>query len=138
MANVSKTTNKKLFTSDFEVHASVKMLFPYIQTAGGLSEWFADNVTISPEKVFTFVWETEVRRAKMVGNRLNHSCKFEFLPENDRDANDPYWFELRLETNELTQTTFIKIFDYSDFEDLDELQDLWEGLVENLKKVVGG
>jgi hypothetical protein len=28
--------------------------------------------------------------------------------------------------------------DYSEFDDLEELQDLWEGLVENLKKVVGG
>lgn len=138
MANVSKTTDKKLFTADFEMHASVKMLYPYIQTAGGLSEWFANNVTISPEKVFTFVWETETRRAKMAGYRLNHFCKFEFVPETDLDSNDPSWFELRLETNELTQTTFLKVFDYSDFEDLDELQDLWEGLVENLKKVVGG
>jgi hypothetical protein len=40
--------------------------------------------------------------------------------------------------NELTQTTFLKVMDYSDFDDLNELDDLWEGLVENLRKVVGG
>jgi hypothetical protein len=28
--------------------------------------------------------------------------------------------------------------DYSDFDDLEELQDLWQGLVANLRKVVGG
>ena len=138
MATTPRITSKKLFTADFEVHASVKMLYPYIQSAGGLSEWFADNVKISPEKVFTFVWENETRLAKMAGSRLNHFCKFEFLPESDDDRSDPSWFELRLETNELTQTTFIKVFDYSDFEDMDELQDLWEGMIENLKKVVGG
>ncbi|MBL7893521.1 MAG: ATPase [Bacteroidia bacterium] len=131
--------NKKLFTTDFEVHASVKMLYPYIQTAGGLSEWFADDVNISPEKVFTFVLDgNDARKAKMVSSRVNHFCRFEFLPESDDDRTDPSWFELRLETNELTQTTFIKVSDYSDFDDLDELQDLWEGLIENLKKVVGG
>src|ERR1043165_5010773 len=138
MTNVSKTTNKKLFTGDFEVHASVKMLYPYIQTAGGLSEWFADNVTISPEKLFTFVWDNESHHAKMTSSRVNHFCKFEFQPESDEDRDDPSWFELQLEINELTQTTFIKVFDYSDFDDMDELQDLWEGLVENLRKVVGG
>lgn len=138
MANASKTTVKKLFTADFEVHASVKMLYPYIQTAGGLSEWFADNVTISPEKMFTFTWEHESRHAKMVSSRINHSCKFEFEPESDDDRADPSWFELRIEINELTQTTFIRVFDYSDFDDMEELQDLWEGLVDNLRKVVGG
>ena len=132
-------TNKKLFTTDFEVHASVKMLYPYIQTAGGLSEWFANDVNINPEKVFTFeLDDNDIRRAKMVSSRVNHFCRFEFIPETDDDRADPSWFELRVETNELTQTTFIKVSDYSDFDDMEELQDLWEGLIENLKKVVGG
>ena len=40
--------------------------------------------------------------------------------------------------DELTQTTFLKVTDYSDFDDLEELKDLWDGLVEKLKEVVGG
>jgi len=130
--------NKQLFSSDFEIHASIKMLYPYIQTASGLSEWFADNVKISPEKVFTFVWDNEEHKAMMTSHRTNHFARFEYLPETKEDEKDPSYFELRLEINELTQTTFLKVIDYSDFDDLDELQDLWEGLIENLKKVVGG
>ncbi len=129
---------KKLFAADFEIHASIKMLYPYIQTASGLSEWFADNVKISPEKVFTFVWDHEEHKALMTAHRTNHFARFEYLPETKGDEKDPSYFELRLEVNELTQTTFIKVFDYSDFDDMEELQDLWEGLIENLKKVVGG
>ena len=56
-------SKKKLFTADFEIHASVKMLYPYIQSASGLAEWFADDVSISPEKVFTFVWDNETHKA---------------------------------------------------------------------------
>lgn len=138
MAQNLKTKEKKLFTADFEIHASVKMLYPYIQTASGLSEWFADDVTISPEKVFKFVWDNETRKAMMTGHRTNHFSKFEFLPESEEDKTDPSYFELRLEINELTQTTFLKVFDYSDFDDMEELNDLWSGLVENLRKVVGG
>lgn len=132
------TTTKKLFTKDFEVHASIKMLYPYIQTASGLAEWFADNVNISPEKVFTFVWDHEEHKAIMAAHRANHFVRFEYLPESKEDQKDPSYFELRLEMNELTQTTFLKVLDYSDFDDLNELDDLWEGLVENLRKVVGG
>jgi uncharacterized protein YndB with AHSA1/START domain len=131
-------TKKRLFTTDFEIHASIKMLYPYIDSASGLAEWFADDVRISPEKVFTFVWDHEEHKAILTSHRTNHFAKFEYLPESKEDEKDPSYFELRLEVNELTQTTFIKVSDYSDFDDLEELQDLWEGLVENLKKVVGG
>ncbi len=129
---------KKLFTADFEIHASIKMLYPYIQTASGLSEWFADDVNISPEKVFTFVWDNEDHKAIMSAHRTNHFARFEYLPESKEDEKDPSYFELRLEINELTQTTFLKVVDYSEMDDVDELHDLWQGLIENLKKVVGG
>ena len=129
---------KQLFTADYEMHASVKMLFPYMSTASGLSEWMAENVTISPEKVFTFHWDNEEHAAKIGSIRPNHHIKFEFLPESNQDKKDPSYFEIRLELDELTQLTYLKISDYSDFDDLDELQDLWDGLVEKLKEVVGG
>ncbi|HEV8514312.1 MAG TPA: START-like domain-containing protein [Cyclobacteriaceae bacterium] len=132
------TATKNLFTSDYEIHASLKMLYPYIQTASGLAEWFADNVTISPEKVFTFVWDNENHKATLAAHRTNHFARFEYLPESKADEKDPSYFELRLEVNEFTQTTFLKVSDYSDFDDMEELQDLWDGLVENLRKVVGG
>jgi uncharacterized protein YndB with AHSA1/START domain len=129
---------KKLFTADYEIHASIKMLYPYIQTAGGLSEWFADDVRINNiNKTFTFFWDHEAHVAKQVAHRTNHFVRFEFVPESP-DETDPAYFELRLEFNELTQSVYLKILDYSDFDDIDELRDLWESLVENLRKTVGG
>ncbi|MBS1979439.1 MAG: ATPase [Bacteroidetes bacterium] len=131
-------SDKQLFTTDYELHASVKMLYPYIQTASGLAEWFADDVRISPEKVFTFVWDNESHKAKLTSQRANHYVHFEYLPESEEDKGDPSYFELTLEVNELTQMTFLRVADYSDFTDQEELQDLWDGLVEKLKLVVGG
>jgi len=64
--------------------------------------------------------------------------RFQFLPENKDDEKDPSYVELRLEFNDLTQSVYIKILDYSDFEDLKELKDLWESLIESLRKTVGG
>lgn len=130
---------KKLFTADYEVHASVKMLYPYIQSASGLSEWFADDVRINNmDKTFTFCWDNEEHKARQVAHRTNHFARFEFLPENKEDEKDPAYFELRIELNEMTQTVFLRVADYTDVEDLRELQALWDGLVENLRKTVGG
>lgn len=138
MATLSMT-KKRLFTADYEVHASIKMLYPYIQTASGLAEWFADDVTINNnDKTYTFFWDNEEHKAKQSAHRTNHFARFEFLPENKEDEKDPSYFELRLEFNELTQSVFLKVFDYSDFDDHKELQDLWDGLVDNLRKTVGG
>lgn len=138
MASMS-TTKKRLFTADYEIHASIKMLYPYIQTASGLAEWFADDVNINnSDKVYTFFWDNEEHKAKQVAHRTNHFARFEFLPENDDDLKDPSYLEFRLEVNELTQSVFLKIFDYSDFDDHKELQDLWDSLIDTLRKAVGG
>jgi uncharacterized protein YndB with AHSA1/START domain len=130
---------KRLFTADYEIHASIKMLYPYIQTASGLSEWFADDVTINNlDKTYTFFWDNEEHRARQTAHRTNHFVRFEFLPESKEDEKDPSYFDLRLEFNELTQSVYLKVSDYSDFDDLKELQDLWDGLVDTLRKIVGG
>lgn len=130
---------KKLFTADYELHASIKMLYPYIQSASGLGEWFADDVKINnSDKTYTFVWDNDEHIAKMAAHRTNHFVRFEYLPELPEDEKDPAYFELRLEFNEMTQSLFLKVFDYSDFDDQKELHDLWNGLVELLRKTVGG
>ena len=129
---------KQLFTADFEFHASPKLLFPYVHTASGLSEWFATNVDINPEKIFIFRWENESRKAVLESWRMNHFAKFRFLPERTEESEDPAWFEIRLDTDDITQLTYLRVSDYSDFDDLEELRDLWDGLVEKLKTVVGG
>lgn len=132
-------STKKLFTSDFEIHASQRMLYTYIQTASGLAEWFADDVRINnQDKSLTFLWDNEEHKAREVARRTNSFVKFQFVPENDSDKEDPSFLEFRLEFNELTQSVFLKVTDYSDFEDLQEMQELWEGLIDNLRKTVGG
>lgn len=130
--------SKFLFTGDFEINASKQMLYQYLNSASGLSQWFADDVTIDEDKVYNFIWDEEDHKAKMVSHRTNHYVKFEFLPENGEKDEDPAYFEIRLELNELTQSVFIKITDYSEMEDVDELYDLWQGLIDNLKETVGG
>ena len=133
-----KPEPKNKLVLEYIIHSSPALLFEFITSPSGLSEWFADNVRISPEKVFTFEWDNGSHKAMMIDHRINHFTIFEFIPETAEDKKDASFFELRLELDELTQTTFLKVTDYSDFEDLAELRDIWSGLVENLKTVIGG
>ena len=90
------------------------------------------------DKVYTFFWDNEEHKALQVAHRTNHFVRFEFLSENEGDTKDPAYLELRLEFNELTQSVFLKITDYSNFDDQKELHAIWNSLVDNLKKIVGG
>ena len=40
---------KLKYVAEYEFRASPKMLFQYISTASGLSQWFAQKVNIKPD-----------------------------------------------------------------------------------------
>ena len=126
---------KNKFVTDFEINASKKMLFPYISTASGLSQWFADDVTVNEDKVYNFLWDGEDHKARIATQRVNNFVKFEFEEDSENDSD---FVEFRLELNELTQTVFLHITDFTDNPDNEELQDMWTNLVDVLKEIVGG
>ena len=124
--------SKVIFEGEYEFRASKKMLFPYINTAAGLSQWFADDVNISADKDYIFLWDGEENKAKLAVSRLNSFVKFEFIEEED-----PNYLEFKLDLNELTQSVYLRVTDYSDM-DNDEAGELWEALIHDLKEIVGG
>ncbi|MEQ9423235.1 MAG: START-like domain-containing protein [Cyclobacteriaceae bacterium] len=127
------------FNGEYEVKASKKMLYPYISTASGLSQWFADDVNVNnQDKSLTFIWDGDENVAKVVSQRMNSYVKFEFLPRTDDEEEDPCWVEIRLEMNELTQTVFIHVIDYSDIDDEEELHEIWDNNLHALREIVGG
>lgn len=130
---------KQKFTAEYELRASPKMLFSYLTTPAGLAQWFADNVSIDDDKVFNFVWDNSPHYARISTQRLNKYVKFEFLHENKQgDVQDPNYIEFKLDLNEMTQSSFVKVTDYSDLEDEQELEELWENLITSLREAVGG
>jgi len=129
---------KSKYLAEFEINASKKMLYSYIQTASGLSQWIADDVTVNEDSVYNFIWDGDDHKAKMVSHRTNSFVKFEYLSEGDEDDDDPAYFELKIDMNELTQSVFLRVTDYTDFDDEEEWYDLWDGMIHTLKETVGG
>ncbi|MEO9967759.1 MAG: START-like domain-containing protein [Reichenbachiella sp.] len=126
--------SKFKFVGEYEIRASKKMLYPYLSSASGLAQWFADDVNINEDKIFTIIWDGEENKAKMVSHRTNSQVKFEFISEEE----DPNYVEFKIDMNELTQSVFIRVTDYSEMDDEKELEELWDSLMSDLREIVGG
>ncbi|MBE9462885.1 START-like domain-containing protein [Dyadobacter subterraneus] len=124
------------FITEFELRSSPKVLFPYISTPSGLEQWFAEKVIVMPNQRFDFQWDGDSHIAKQTGLRINKGVKFEF-ENTSPDELDNNHLEMKLEVSELTQTTFLRVIDYSSNKDEAELISLWNGFMDNLKEIVG-
>ena len=124
------------FITEFELRSSPKVLFPYISTPSGLEQWFAEKVIVMPNQRFDFQWDGDSHIAKQTGLRINKGVKFEF-ENTSPDELDNNHLEIKLEVSELTQTTFLRVIDYSSNKDEAELISLWNGFMDNLKEIVG-
>ena len=126
------------YVKEYEINASVKTIYNYLYSPSNLSEWFATDVKVDRDKVFNFVWDEEDHFAKMVVARTNKHIKFEFLDPQREKKENPEFIEFKLFESELTNATFLRVTDYSETDNEDDLTDLWEGLISDLRDVVGG
>jgi len=127
---------KHKFITEYELRSSPKVLFPYISTASGLEQWFAEKVTVLPDHRFDFQWDGNSHLARQTAHRLNKAVRYEFEDESNPEA-DTNFVEMRLEVSDLTQSTYLRIVDYSQTMDEEELSSLWNGLMDSLKEIVG-
>ncbi|SIT81423.1 START-like domain-containing protein [Pontibacter indicus] len=132
-----KATKTK-FVREYPVNASARLLYPYLSTPSGLSQWFCDDVSIDEDKVFNFYWDGSNHYAEMTSHRTNRSARFNFLNEDKSHVSDPSYIDFSIETSELTQEQYLKVVDYSEESDEEELEELWEHLLQKLREIVGG
>ena len=124
------------FEFEYEVKASPKVLYPYISTASGLQQWFAEKVTVKNSDIFNFFWDDENHVATLTHSKPNKLVKFEFnKPEK---GNALAYIEIKLDVSELTNATYLKVFDSaSTFKSDEDATELWDYLTDKLKEIVG-
>lgn len=123
---------------EYPINASAKLLYPYLSTPSGLTQWFCDDVNMDNDKILNFVWDGRSHFAEVTSHRTNRSIRFLFLDENKRHQTDASYVDFSIESSELTQEQFLKVVDYSEEDDEEELHELWENLMQNLREIVGG
>jgi len=126
------------FIADYQLNASKKIVYSYLSTASGLQEWFADEVRINEDKDFILNFDQEDHYAKLTVLKANLHIRLDFFDPKKTHEQVESFIEFKLDETELTQSLFLKVIDHSNFYDLEELEVIWDGLISNLKEIIGG
>jgi uncharacterized protein YndB with AHSA1/START domain len=120
------------FEMEFVIRASEDMVFEFVSTESGLSEWFCDDVNIR-DGVFTFNWDGQIQQAKLIKEIPPISIRYQWL-----DKNDGSYFEFKTQKDELTNDISLIITDFaSDKADEESARLLWHSQVDKLLHVLG-
>jgi len=119
---------------EFPITSSPQLLYQYISTPSGLSEWFADNVN-SRGEFFTFIWDDSEEHARMSSKKSGEKVKFRWVDTENNDSE--YYFELRILVDEITKDVSLMVVDFAEEDDIAESKQLWENQVSDLKHVLG-
>lgn len=123
--------DKVKFEMEFVIQSSPQMLYQYISTPSGLSEWFADNVN-SRGELFNFIWDGSEETAKLLKRKSDEFVKFTWV-----DNEDESFFEMRIIVDEITKDVSLFITDFAEEDELDETKMLWANQIADLKSVLG-
>ncbi len=123
---------KEKFQLEFEMKSvPVNLLWSYIATSNGLSEWFADEVKISG-KTYLFNWNGQEQSATQVQMRTGVSIRLRWDDDTSRN-----YFEMRISVNELTDSTTLTITDFADSDEIDDAKELWITQIDSLRRLIG-
>ena len=126
--------DKIRFDIEFPIQASPQLLYQYISTPSGLSEWFSDNVN-SRGELFTFIWDGSEETAKLLNKKNGERIKFRWLEDDEDDQN--YFFEIRIQVDEITKDVSLIVTDYAEDDEVEESKMLWTNQISSLKQVLG-
>lgn len=126
--------SKTQFELEFVIQASPQLLYQYMHTPSGLSEWFADNVNARTEK-YSFFWDDSEEDALLIRKKANEFVRFRWL--NGEDDQDDFYFEIRIVVDEITKDVSIVVTDFADEDEVEEAKMLWESQIGDLKQVLG-
>jgi hypothetical protein len=113
-------------------NASIPVLWTSIGTPLGLSEWFADGVTVEGEE-YTFVWDGHEQTARLLEKKVNSYIRFQWLEDEGTDAH----FEIRIVKESITGQLSLLVVDYVPEDEREDLILLWNKQVEVLKRKTG-
>ena len=118
---------------EYTLNCSPKVLFSRLSTPEGLSEWFADDVTVEGD-LFTFHWNKTESKARLSAIKENKLVRFEWIDIDDEESN---FFEFRILVHELTGDTALLITDFAEPDEKEDAIYLWDAQISDLKRLLG-
>ncbi|MFV0607218.1 MAG: START-like domain-containing protein [Niabella sp.] len=123
--------SKQIFTLEYPVRCSPNILFEFLATSNGLSEWFADTVD-EEDTTYTFGWNGSFEEAEVIEQEEEKLIRFKWKgsPENE-------YFEFRIDKSEITNQTILVITDFAEKRDIKDQSQLWDYQVKDLFHRIG-
>ena len=115
---------------EYMINSSPRILSPFLVEPNELAQWFADDVNYH-DGIYEFIWDNESHRAKIAAVKENKSVKFKWLDD------EPNYFELEINQDELTNDVSLSIVDFVKDEDLEERKKIWNNSISYLQSVIG-
>jgi uncharacterized protein YndB with AHSA1/START domain len=128
-------SDKKKVELEYVLKTSPKVLYNLVATPSGLSEWFADNVNIGQDDVYTFFWDGSGEDARLLTMRPGEYIKWRWL--YDEEENENTFFEFRISTDPMTKSTVFNVTDFADEDEYEETVSLWESQISELRRIIG-
>ncbi|MBS1531559.1 MAG: hypothetical protein JSU01_14725 [Bacteroidetes bacterium] len=124
-------SEKKKFNIEYEIKSSPRILYGFLSEPNGLTQWFADDVSVR-EQVYTFTWDGEQQKAKLLASKENKMVRFKWL-----DDEPQCYFEMEIMQDELTNDVALSITDFAVEDAISERKLIWDNQVEYLISVLG-
>jgi len=124
-------SEKKKFIIEYEIKSSPRILYGFLSESNGLSQWFADNVTVR-DQIYTFSWDDEQQKAKLLLLKENKLVKFKWV-----DDEPQCYFEMEILQDELTNDVALSITDFATEDTIAERKLIWDNQIEYLISVLG-
>jgi uncharacterized protein YndB with AHSA1/START domain len=123
---------RESYKIEISIHASPSLLYSYISTPEGLSEWFAEMVNPLINQRFEFTWDGSKQIANVLKLVPNKMVKFQWV----KGPPDEF-FEIEIIKDEMTNDVALVITDFSDSNEKEENIMVWESQVHVLREKIG-
>jgi len=123
-------SEKIKFQLEYIINSSPRILYPFLLEPNALAQWFADEVKVKDGN-YEFIWDDEVHKAKLVGVKENKSLRYKWTED------EPYFFELEIVQDELTNDVALTITDFAKEDNLDDRKKIWDNSIEYLQSAIG-
>jgi hypothetical protein len=127
-----KTEYPDKYELEFIFIASPKLLFFYLSTPQGLSEWFAEKVVFK-DGVFHFFWEDTELKAVIDSKKENDHIRYKWL-----NAVYDTYFEFKIDTDSVVSENTLIITDFALKDDLKEDAMVWGAAIRKMLRIIGG
>jgi len=116
---------------EYSINTIPKILFYRLSNPSGLEEWFANKVTLE-DGIYTFKWDRSEQQAKLIEKKADNFIRFKWL-----DSEEDSFFEFSIHKQELTGDVALQIIDFTEPDEKNNIIEMWNEQVEELKHTLG-